>query len=174
MIDVDYLCDTLAHQGDVLMHLSTGINDADARHRFHAGSWSVLEVYSHLYDEEREDFRIRVIQTLTAPELPLPDIDPQGWVQTRRYNEQSLAQVCQRFASERQHSIAQLRTLPVVAWTQPLNHPRLHQLTAAQVAWAWVAHDLLHIRQITELRYRIFARQTDAYGYGYAGEWGPD
>jgi hypothetical protein len=173
-MDIDSLCDTLAHQGEVFRHLSTGISDDQARVHLQPGAWSLLEVYCHLYDEEREDFRIRVIQTLTAPELPLPDIDPQGWVQTRRYNEQSLAQVCQHVVSERQRSVAQLRALAAVNWQQPLNHPRLRQLTAAQVAWAWVAHDLLHIRQITELRYRHFAQHTDAYGYGYAGEWGPD
>jgi len=32
-----------------------------------------------------------------------------------------------------------------------------------------VAHDLLHIRQLTELRYALYQRQTTSYGY--AGDW---
>lgn len=170
-MDIRSLCDTLTHQGEALLLLSTGISDEHARLPLISGEWSLVEVYCHLYDEEREDFRIRVMQTLLNPELPLPSIDPQGWVSARQYRQQSLQQVCQQFASERQQSVAQLHALPAVDWQRRLNHPRLDQLSAAQVAWAWVAHDLLHIRQITELRYRYFARSTDAYGYGYAGEW---
>ena len=171
LMDVISLCNTLTQQGEALLRLSSDISDEAARIPLIPGEWSILDVYCHLYDEEREDFRIRVVQTLLNPELPLPSIDPQGWVSARQYHQRSLHQVCQQFAHERVQSVAQLRALPVVDWQRRLNHPRLDQLSAAQVAWAWVAHDLLHIRQITELRYRYFAQYTDAYGYGYAGEW---
>lgn len=94
-MDIRSLCDTLTHQGEALLRLSTGISDEHARLPLISGEWSLVEVYCHLYDEEREDFRIRVMQTLLNPELPLPSIDPQGWVSARQYRQRSLQQVCQ-------------------------------------------------------------------------------
>jgi hypothetical protein len=170
-MDVSTLCTALAQQADAILALTADISDAAARQHVKAGEWSMLEVMCHLYDEEREDFRIRVIQTLTQPHLPLPGIDPEGWVVSRRYAEQSFQQMRQQWASERQQSLQLLAALTAVDWQTPLNHPRLQQLCAAQVAWAWLAHDLLHLRQLNELRYLHFARQTDSYGYGYAGDW---
>jgi hypothetical protein len=36
---------------------------------------------------------------------------------------------------------------------------------------AWVAHDLLHIRQLVELHYGWTTQQLQPYDAGYAGEW---
>lgn len=47
-------------------------------------SWSLLEIVCHLYDEEIEDFRTRVFNTLFTPDKAPPSIDPQGWVMDRK------------------------------------------------------------------------------------------
>jgi hypothetical protein len=36
---------------------------------------------------------------------------------------------------------------------------------------AWLAHDLLHMRQIVELRYAYHQWQAQPYRVDYAGEW---
>ena len=36
---------------------------------------------------------------------------------------------------------------------------------------SWVAHDDLHIRQLTELRRAQIERITKPYKIGYAGDW---
>lgn len=170
-MDVIRLCELLANQATAIDSLTADIDDASARLRLREGEWTMLEVMCHLYDEEREDFRVRVIQTLTQPDLPLASIDPEGWVLSRCYAQRAFNEMREQFFVERQQSINALRQLGEVAWDTPLNHPRLRELTAEQVAWAWVAHDLLHIRQLTELRYLVYQQQTTSYGYGYAGEW---
>lgn len=170
-MDVTRLCETLANQADVIASLTADIDDASAQLVCKAGEWTMLEVMCHLYDEEREDFRVRVMQTLTQPETPLAGIDPEGWVVSRGYAQRAFGEMRGRFLAERAQSIGQLYRLEGVDWRTPLNHPRLRELTAEQVAWAWVAHDLLHIRQLTELRYLVYQRQTTPYGYGYAGDW---
>jgi capsular polysaccharide biosynthesis protein len=170
-MDVIRLCELLANQAAAIDSLTADIDDASARLHLKEGEWSTLEVMCHLHDEEREDFRVRVIQTLTQPDLPLASIDPEGWVLDRGYAQRAFNEMRGLFLAERQQSLIQLRQLGEVAWDTPLNHPRLRELTAEQVAWAWVAHDLLHIRQLTELRYLVYQRQTTSYGYGYAGEW---
>jgi hypothetical protein len=170
-MDVARLCELLANQAVVIAGLTADIDDASARLPLKQGEWTILEVMCHLYDEEREDFRVRVIQTLTHPTISLASIDPESWVLSRGYAQRAFNEMREQFFVERQQSISALRQLGEAAWDTPLNHPRLHELTAEQVAWAWVAHDLLHIRQLTELRYALYQRQTPPYGYGYAGDW---
>jgi hypothetical protein len=165
------LCELLRNQVEVIASLTADIDDASACLVLKEGEWTMLEVMCHLYDEEREDFRVRVMQTLMHPDLPLASIDPEGWVVSRGYAQRAFGEMRELFFVERAQSILQLRQLGDAEWRTPLNHPRLCELTAEQVAWAWVAHDLLHIRQLTELRYLLFQRQTTAYGYGYAGDW---
>ena len=36
---------------------------------------------------------------------------------------------------------------------------------------AWVAHDLLHLRQLVELHYAWTAQQLQPYSVAYAGDW---
>jgi hypothetical protein len=36
---------------------------------------------------------------------------------------------------------------------------------------SWLAHDLLHLRQLIELRYQITISRCDPYRVLYAGEW---
>lgn len=170
-MDVTRLCEILANQADVIARLTADIDDASASVVLKDGEWTMLEVICHLYDEEREDFRVRVIQTLTEPETPLAGIDPEGWVVSRGYAQRAFGAMREQFLAERAQSIRQLYRLEHVNWRTALSHPRLRELTAGQVAWAWVAHDLLHIRQLTELRYLLFQRHTTPYGYGYAGDW---
>jgi len=36
---------------------------------------------------------------------------------------------------------------------------------------AWVAHDLLHLRQLVELKWAYGQTQYAPYSAGYAGDW---
>jgi len=35
----------------------------------------------------------------------------------------------------------------------------------------WMAHDLLHLSQLIELRYQLLVRQAEPYGLTDAGSW---
>lgn len=170
-MDIPHLCTHLARTGQTILALTEGIDDETARIRYRADEWSITEVMCHLYDEEREDFRLRVMQTLTAPHLPIPGIDPEAWVHTRNYAVQSLSQVRQQFRAERIRSIQQLQQLHDPPWQTHLNHPRLVELTARDVAWSWLAHDLLHIRQLNQLVYWRLSATSPSPFLGYAGDW---
>lgn len=136
-------------------------------------AWSTLEVVCHLYDEEREDFRARVDLTLHRPGEEVPGIDPEGWVRAHAYASRDLASMLAAFLAERERSLAWLRGLNSPDWEQPLSHPALAQygLRAGDILVAWVAHDLLHLRQLIELRYQHLAANAGGYDLRYAGEW---
>jgi uncharacterized damage-inducible protein DinB len=133
-------------------------------------SWSLLEIVCHLYDEEREDFRTRVFNTLMTPDLMPPSIDPPGWVKSRAYAKQDYHQMLNAFLRERISSVIQLHALRKPQWDQVFNHPTIGPLTAYQLLANWLAHDYHHIRQVNRRLYE-YLRFSSRVSLAYAGDW---
>jgi len=129
----------------------------------------LLKVVCHLYDEEREDFRARVRLTLENPGMPANPIDPVGWVTGRKYIEQDYNNVLQRFLLEKDNSIAWLTDLKNAKWDNVYKHPLLGDISAEMFLSSWLAHDYLHIKQITKNKYDYF-KEVLGNKVFYAGE----
>jgi hypothetical protein len=86
-VDVPAIVASLVANARVIAAQVSGVSDAQARWKPEPGKWSILEVVTHLADEEVEDFRSRVGSTLSDPQVEWPAIDPEGWAVRRRYNE---------------------------------------------------------------------------------------
>ncbi len=127
--------------------LVEGVGDEAARVRHDDDHWSLVEVVGHLLDEEREDFRARIELIFEDPCAPWPAIDPQGWVDERRYRDRSVQEVLRLFQDERQRSLSWLGALDDPDWHVEKDHP-LGALRAGDLLLAWVAHDLAHLSQI--------------------------
>jgi hypothetical protein len=150
--------------------MGQGVSERQARWRPAPDSWSILEVVNHLLDEEREDFRVRLDYTLHRPGEPWPPIDPQGWVTERKYNEQDLEASLSGFLSEREASLVWLRGLSAPNW-QTAYESSFGPISAGELFASWVAHDLLHMRQLVELHWAFTTAALEPYGVGYAGAW---
>lgn len=133
-------------------------------------AWCLLEVLCHLYDEEREDFRARCRQVLENPEAALPKIDPVGWVQSRNYLAQDYEKKLAGFLAEREASIRWLRSLRNPAWENTYHHPKFGPMQARLFLVNWPAHDYLHFRQITRLKFGYLKEQSEL-PLDYAGTW---
>jgi hypothetical protein len=127
-------------------------------------------VVNHLLDEEREDFRVMLDLALHRPDEPRPKIDPQAWVMERAYNERDLRESLRGFLTAREESLAWLRGLSAPDWEAVYQAP-WGPIRAGDVFAAWVAHDLLHTRQLVELHWAYTTNQTQPYEVDYAGEW---
>lgn len=135
------------------------------------GAWSVREVVNHFADEEREDFRTRLDYLLHRPgEIP-PPINPEVWAVERAYGARDFDESLARFLHERAQSLAWLDALDAPDWSRTVRKPSGGLLRAGDLLAAWVAHDLLHERQLIELRYRCHARDVAPYDVAYAGPW---
>ena len=150
--------------------MTVGVSDEQACWKPTPNDWSILEVICHLADEEREDFRSRVRWALGDGVDPWRPIDPQGWVTSRGYNQRELAASVADFLAEREASLAWLRGLVDPDWSQKVAAP-WGTMHAGDFMAAWVAHDLLHLRQLVELRYAWIATQVQPFVMEYAGEW---
>ena len=169
-MDSERLMQTMAANAERIQVMVGGVSQEQARWKPDSESWSILEVISHLYDEEKEDFRVRLDIILHHPDRPWPSIDPQGWVTARQYNENDLVQSLQNFLHEREASLSWLRGLAAPDW-EAVYETRFGRMRAGDMFAAWVAHDLLHLRQLVELQ-RAYALELLApYETDYAGPW---
>ena len=148
--------------------LVEGVNSEQARWKPAPDSWSVLEVINHLYDEEREDFRVRLDIILHKPDKSWPPIDPQGWVSLRSYNERALGESLKNFHDERQASIAWLNALKQPDWEKTYQ-ASFGSIRAGDIMASWVIHDHLHMKQLSRLLAAHTDTLVDPYDSTYAG-----
>ncbi len=159
-------------QRTIIAELFTPLTDAEARWKPATDDWSALEVINHLADEEADDFRTRLRLTLEDANAAWPPIDPNGWAIERAYNQRDPAQSLRRFLTERDRSLVWLRTLDGATIDWDVAHQHLAgEIRAGDLLASWAAHDLLHIRQLIELRWKRFAQIAAPYDTRYAGEW---
>ena len=132
--------------------------------------WCLLEIVSHLLDEEREDFRARAQLLLERPDDAFAPIDPEGWVTARDYIHQDFEQTLRFFLEEREQSLRWLQSLADPDWKQSCQHPKMGTITAGMFLYSWLAHDYLHIRQISRTKYQYLATHAPE-PIDYAGTW---
>ncbi|MDX1577518.1 MAG: DinB family protein [Gemmatimonadota bacterium] len=162
----------MSRNAEALAVLARGVGADTARTRPGPGKWNLREIYAHLHDEEREDFRVRLDYTLHRPGREWPGIDPEGWVTERKYAERPLEESVEGFLRERRESLRWLESLSNVDWDATYEHPR-GPLRAGDLMAAWVAHDVLHLRQIAYTVHALLGQNVSPYTTRYAGDW-PD
>jgi hypothetical protein len=168
---LDEMITQMTWQAELIRMMVDGVDDEQARWKPDAESWSILEVVNHLYDEEREDFRLRLDYLLHQPAIVAPPIDPQAWVTERAYNQRDLAQSLDNFLAERQRSLDWLRGLDAPDFTAEIVMPWGAIYHPGDMAAAWLSHDLLHLRQLVELHWAWTQRVVAPYQSDYAGAW---
>ena len=164
------LIDSLDRFADVLPAVVNGLSPEDARWKPADSAWSILEIVTHMADEEVEDFPARLRSTLADPNQPWKPNDPEGWAVQRRYNDGDLDEQIQRFVSSRRDSIKWLRGLSDPNWPNTFVHPK-GDISAGDLLASWAAHDALHLRQIAKRLFQMTQRDAEEYSTKYAGNW---
>ena len=166
----EILYQELTNSTEMIKALLTGLSQAESQVKPAPESWSILEVTCHLYDVEREDFREHLDFILHRQNEEYLAIDPQSWVTERKYNQQSFDEMEEKFFEERLKSLNWLRELPDTDWNTTYTSS-FGLMSAGEMFASWIAHDNLHIRQLTELRRVHIEKITQPYDIGYAGDW---
>jgi hypothetical protein len=160
----------LTNSTEMIQSLLAGISAKEAQMKPSKGTWSILEVICHLYDEEREDFREHLDFILYRQHEDWHPIAPQAWVKLRKYNEQDFGKMKAKFFRERAKSLVWLKSLKNTDWDITYKS-KFGSMRAGDMFASWVAHDNLHIRQLVELRRWHIEQNTKPYKIRYAGEW---
>lgn len=132
--------------------------------------WCLLEIVCHLYDEEREDFRVRLKTVLETPGIYPPPIDPEGWVDERDYISRNYDIMVHKFLDARSASLQWLHSLENPQWDNFHEHSVFGEASGNHYLSNWLAHDYLHIRQITRLKYN-YVKFLTGRDISYAGKW---
>ena len=149
-----------------------GLTPEEARRRGPKDAWSILEIVNHLADEEVDDFPRRLRLTLEDPKQDWPPIDPEGWAKQRDYQSRDLAESLQRFERQRRESVTWLRSLGASPdWSQ-VHESKFGTMAAGDMLASWLAHDMLHLRQIAKRVYELAELRAGGYSSAYAGTWG--
>ena len=170
-MDANELITQLALNGERIAMLVTGVSIEQARWRPAAEAWSLLEVMNHLWDEEKEDFRGRLHLIWDEPQGVWHRLNPQAWVAERAYNTRAFAPALAGFQAERAASLAWLRGLAAPDWDAAIVAPWGGDISAGDILAAWVAHDVLHMRQLVELHWAHVNNLAAPYHTMYAGDW---
>lgn len=169
-MDEYYLRRQLAINRDRIAALARGIPEDQIRWKRNKDTWSILEVVSHLADEEEFDFPVRLKMILEESEKPWPAIDPAGWVLERQYNQGDLFETLTRYMNLRNENLAWLDSAENPVWDTVFEAP-FGKITAGDMFVSWVTHDLLHLRQLVELQRFYLEGQVKHYRLDYAGDW---
>ena len=169
-MEFEWLYKELENSTEMIRALLSDIVQEESQEKPSPDAWSILEVICHLYDEEREDFREHVDFILHRQNEEWHQIDPQDWVTTRKYNEQSFDAMQDKFFAEREESLRWLQGLPNPDWETTYTS-KYGTTSAGEMLACWIAHDNLHIRQLVELRRHRIERLGRPHSLEYAGEW---
>jgi len=160
----------LDNQLKAILALVNDLTIDQARWKPSPEDWSILEVLNHLVDEEQLDFRRHLHHILFTPNNPWPEIAPQDWAVDKKYNQQALPQILINFKSEREKSIEWLKSLTDPNWNKSVKLS-WGKISAGDMIASWLAHDLLHLRQLIELRYHLTQSGSAPFNLDYAGKW---
>jgi len=169
-MDFERAIEQMERQAQTIRSFTTDVGAEQARWRPSTGAWSMLEVIGHLIDEEREDFRYRLQWIWQHTNEPWALNDPPGWVSRRRYNERNVEESINTFLFERERSVVWLRELTAPDWNVVHAAP-WGPITSGDMLASWVAHDLLHIRQLVELHWAWTGGMLAPHRVEYAGDW---
>lgn len=167
--DVEAAARLMRAQGEAVAALCEPLPGEIAARTPPAGGWSVAFVVSHLLDEEREDFRVRLGATLADPDRAWPPIDPEGWGERRDYASRDHRETLAAFVAERAASAAWIRKLADSPWDAVHAHPSLGELSARDLLAAWLDHDRVHLRQILRILHDLGESVVPGGRPDYAG-----
>jgi hypothetical protein len=169
-MEFETLYQEVTHSTEMIRSLLAGLTQTEAQVKPNPESWSILEVVCHLYDEEREDFREHLDFILTRQNEEWHPIDPERWVTERNYNQKVFHEMRENFFDERSKSLEWLKSMQGADWDKVYTS-EYRSMSAGNMFTSWVAHDNLHIRQLTELRRHRIEYIAKPYEIGYAGDW---
>ena len=158
----------LARLPDILQALLGGRDTDTWRARPAPAEWAAIEIVCHLRDEEVEDFGARVRVVLEGGARFTP-IDPERWAVERRYREADPAEAMAALRAARTASLAMLSSATPDRIAGAVEHPDLGRMSGTDLLAAWVAHDRLHLAQLSSTLARVWADHWAPLRSDYAG-----
>ncbi len=167
-MDIQFFAARFAANAEAIERFLSDIDDDCATWKPAEDEWSILEVIGHICDEEKLDFRTRLDYTLNRPGEAWPPFDPLALVQDHAYASKDIHEQLALFLSQRKNSIEWLNSLESPNLDLSYEHARLGALTAGSLLASWLAHDYLHLPQISNLYVGYLSQLVAPHSLTYA------
>ncbi len=160
---VEKAIEVLSQTPLVLETMLTGLSKEWTHNNEGPGTWSPFEVVGHLIVNEETNFLPRAQLILTNQE-PRHLSPVSMTAHFERFNIISIDTLLHMFKDLRKQNVVILKSLIISNedFTKTAIHPEVGTVQLSNVLSAWVAHDLIHIGQVS----RVMAKQ-------YKNEVGP-
>ncbi len=132
------LTDTLAFTASIAPEL--------ARQRATPEGWNALQVLGHMADGERI-FTYRALRFARGDATPLPSVDLDAYVTAGGFDQRSLAEVVDEFASVRRATVTLLRGLEAASWTRS-GLADGQRISVRALAYVLAGHEAQHIEEL--------------------------
>lgn len=169
-MDIKHIINSFERNAGIFKKLVSGFPEDFIKWKPAPDKWCLLEIINHLYDEEREDFRARTGKILDE-DVNWNPIRPQEWVKERKYIERDFDESLNNFIKERELSIKWLNESIDRNWNAKVEREGFGSFTAYEMLTNWLAHDMLHIRQILKLQYQYLEESINPAKLDYSGGW---
>ncbi len=174
MIAIDEITRRLAADAEAFRALLEPLSEEQAQWKPGPDIWSMKEVLTHVYNEERIDFRKHIREILADPPKPWSAFRGEELISPATFH-----QALEDFLTERAVSIAWLKELQSGAlppnWDISVEArfgpEEMLVMRAGDVLVSWVEHDFLHLRQMNEVLHAWNVQQAAPYSTRYAGGW---
>lgn len=154
--DLSMSIEILERTPEVLDTLLVGLSDEWLHGDEGLNTWSPFQVVGHLIVNEETNFLPRTLLILSGPETKiLQRIDMTSHID--RFRGKRIEDLISQFRRLRNENIKKLKALEVTADDLETNaiHPKVGNVALSNILATWVAHDLVHIGQVT----RVMAKQ---------------
>ena len=168
-MDIQALVDRLQRFPPIVQAVLDDLAEADRIWTPPHGGWSVAQILGHLLCEERQDFRPRLERLWHDADEAWDTLHPEGAVAQGDWADCDATMAA--FSEERRASVEWLRAMPAPDMAAQKTHPTFGSMTAGELLGAWVAHDALHLRQLSRRMHELSVRDAAPFGVDYAGEW---
>jgi uncharacterized damage-inducible protein DinB len=148
---VHALIDKLAAARGEILQTIEGLDEGALTWQPGDGRWSIRETLAHLVSSEQS--HRQVAQAIAAGQtVDLPDFDLDAWnaAQVAKRRQQSMDEILEEMAAERQRTLSALQDLNGALDCQGL-HPALGETTVLKVFRIIPIHERWHLKDIRQL-----------------------
>lgn len=144
------IVETLSKQGGETLALLRSISEERAGYAYEAGKWSIRQLVGHVIDGERI-FAYRALAIARGERANLPSMDQDEYMQHSRFDERTLASLCDEFEYVRRANVLMMRGFDAETWARR-GTASDNEVTVLALAHIIAGHELHHM-SILRARY---------------------
>ena len=149
---VQILIDKLAAAREEILQTIEGLDEEALTWQPGDSRWPIKETLAHLASAEGS--HRQVAQAIAAGQtVDVPDFDLDAWnaAQVAERRQQSIDEILEEMAAERQHTLSALQDLEGEAFDRPGLHPALGETTVFKIFRIIPIHERWHLKDIKQL-----------------------